>query len=82
MVDAFVMRTIVHDKGERQLTHVNPGKDSIADSAPRLVGALRLDEVPFLDHAVEALGFLRALVPTELQHHRRDGDQHRFIEGG
>ncbi len=33
------MRTIVHDKGERQLTHVNPGKDSIADSAPRLVGA-------------------------------------------
>ncbi|KFB69286.1 MAG: hypothetical protein CAPSK01_001031 [Candidatus Accumulibacter vicinus] len=72
---------MVHDKGERQLTRVNPVEDSIADSAPRLVGALRLDAVPFLDHAVEALGLFHTLEAPEPQRHRRDGDQHRLIEG-
>ncbi len=81
MVDAFVLRTMVPDKGERQLTLVNPGEDSFADSATRLVKGLRLDAVPFLDHAVEALGRSHTLEPTELQRHRRDGDQHRLIEG-
>jgi type VI protein secretion system component VasA len=72
---------MVHDKSEHQLTHVKPGEESFAVAAPRLVGALRLDAMPLLDHAVEPIGFLHALVAAKLQRHRRDGDQHRFTRG-
>jgi hypothetical protein len=46
------------------------------------VGPLRCDAMPFLDDAVEPLGLLDTLEPTELDCHRRDCHQHRLIEGG
>lgn len=48
MVDALEMRTMVHNKGERQLTHVNLGEDCFADTATQLVKGLRLDAGPFM----------------------------------
>ena len=49
---------------------------------PLVVGLLRRNAMPFLDHAVEPLGFLHALEPTELDSHRGDCHPYRFIEGG
>ncbi len=43
---------------------------------------LRCDAMPFLNDTVKPLWLLHPLEATELDRHRRNADQHRFIEGG